>query len=204
MILSGLKSWIETGAVLTTPGSLAYDDRSDCNHEGEEVTMSTTKTTVRINNIGSSRIPVTDQDRSSRSSSTPSGSKSASTCRCPAAHTDERMTPESPVTIALVAHVTLPVGFDGINHDPDTEADHADLVARGVDVDEILRWPGVPAMFAFRDPDGDGFEASELREITARPTTHHGRPDKEFTARLPTEPGEGRCAGSERPMRRSL
>jgi hypothetical protein len=24
MILSGLKSWIETGEVLTTPGSLAY------------------------------------------------------------------------------------------------------------------------------------------------------------------------------------
>jgi catechol 2,3-dioxygenase-like lactoylglutathione lyase family enzyme len=37
----------------------------------------------------------------------------------------------------------------------DAEADHAALAARGVDVDELLRWPGVPAMFAFRDRDGN-------------------------------------------------
>jgi predicted enzyme related to lactoylglutathione lyase len=38
----------------------------------------------------------------------------------------------------------------------DAEADHADLLARGVDVDaEIMRWPGVPPMFYFRDPDGN-------------------------------------------------
>jgi catechol 2,3-dioxygenase-like lactoylglutathione lyase family enzyme len=36
------------------------------------------------------------------------------------------------------------------------EADHATLVAAGVDVDpEILRWPGVPPMFSFRDPDAN-------------------------------------------------
>jgi len=38
----------------------------------------------------------------------------------------------------------------------DTEADHADLRGRGVDVDaEITRWPGVPPMFSLRDPDGN-------------------------------------------------
>jgi hypothetical protein len=38
----------------------------------------------------------------------------------------------------------------------DAEADHADLRARGVDVDpDVLRWPGVPAMFSFRDADGN-------------------------------------------------
>lgn len=38
----------------------------------------------------------------------------------------------------------------------DAEATHADLRARGVDVDpEIMRWPGVPPMFALRDPDGN-------------------------------------------------
>jgi lactoylglutathione lyase len=42
----------------------------------------------------------------------------------------------------------------------DAEADRADLAARGVDVDDLLRWPGVPAMFAFRDHDGN-----ELRII---------------------------------------
>ena len=26
---------------------------------------------------------------------------------------------------------------------------------------ELLRWPGVPAMFRFTDPDGNGFEIVE-------------------------------------------
>jgi lactoylglutathione lyase len=43
----------------------------------------------------------------------------------------------------------------------DAEAAHAALVAGGVDVEEILRWPGVPAMFAFRDPDGNTFSITE-------------------------------------------
>jgi lactoylglutathione lyase len=43
----------------------------------------------------------------------------------------------------------------------DAEAAHADLQAAGVDTDEILRWPGVPAMFAFRDPDGNAFSITE-------------------------------------------
>jgi lactoylglutathione lyase len=43
----------------------------------------------------------------------------------------------------------------------DAQAAHAALVAGGVDADEILRWPGVPAMFAFRDPDGNAFSITE-------------------------------------------
>jgi catechol 2,3-dioxygenase-like lactoylglutathione lyase family enzyme len=43
----------------------------------------------------------------------------------------------------------------------DAEAAHAALVAAGVDAGEILRWPGVPAMFAFRDPDGNAFSITE-------------------------------------------
>jgi lactoylglutathione lyase len=38
---------------------------------------------------------------------------------------------------------------------------HKDLVARGVDVGELLRWDGVPPMFALRDPDGNGLEIVE-------------------------------------------
>jgi lactoylglutathione lyase len=38
---------------------------------------------------------------------------------------------------------------------------HAELHARGIDVGELLRWPGVPPMFAVRDPDGNGFEIVE-------------------------------------------
>jgi lactoylglutathione lyase len=44
----------------------------------------------------------------------------------------------------------------------DAEAAHAALQAVGVDTDEILRWPGVPPMFAFRDPDGNAFSITEI------------------------------------------
>jgi catechol 2,3-dioxygenase-like lactoylglutathione lyase family enzyme len=39
----------------------------------------------------------------------------------------------------------------------DVDAAHAAMTAEGIDVDDIIRWPGVPAMFAFRDPDGNAF-----------------------------------------------
>jgi catechol 2,3-dioxygenase-like lactoylglutathione lyase family enzyme len=37
----------------------------------------------------------------------------------------------------------------------DVAAEHAALTARGVDVDAILDWPGVPPMFSFRDGEGN-------------------------------------------------
>jgi lactoylglutathione lyase len=43
----------------------------------------------------------------------------------------------------------------------DSGTAHAALQAAGVDTDDILRWPGVPAMFAFRDPDGNAFSVTE-------------------------------------------
>jgi lactoylglutathione lyase len=38
---------------------------------------------------------------------------------------------------------------------------HKELVARGVDVGELLRWDGVPPMFTVHDPDGNGLEIVE-------------------------------------------
>lgn len=39
---------------------------------------------------------------------------------------------------------------------PDAAAAHTHLLALGFDVDpDVLRWPGVPAMFSLRDPDGN-------------------------------------------------
>lgn len=38
---------------------------------------------------------------------------------------------------------------------PDAEAEHERLAHEGVTVDELLRWPGVPPMFKFHDPDGN-------------------------------------------------
>jgi catechol 2,3-dioxygenase-like lactoylglutathione lyase family enzyme len=72
--------------------------------------------------------------------------------------------PGAATTIALVAEkANQPTGHDtGIRLlTADADAKHADLLARGVDADEVLRWPGVPAMFAFRDPDGNTLEIVE-------------------------------------------
>lgn len=49
----------------------------------------------------------------------------------------------------------------------DVEADHAQLRARGVDVDpEILHWPSSPPMFQMRDPDGNLLRVVQRMEET--------------------------------------
>jgi catechol 2,3-dioxygenase-like lactoylglutathione lyase family enzyme len=62
-------------------------------------------------------------------------------------------------TIALVpGREAAPAGVDtGIRlTTADADADHAALLASGVDADpEVLRWPGVPPMFSFRDQDAN-------------------------------------------------
>ena len=44
----------------------------------------------------------------------------------------------------------------------DIDAAHAALTDRNVEADQILRWPGIPAMFAFRDPDGNAFSITAI------------------------------------------
>jgi lactoylglutathione lyase len=71
----------------------------------------------------------------------------------------EMAPPGSATTIALV-----PAGpGSAIGVDTEIRLTTADAVslreqlrARGVDVDELLRWEGAPPMFLFRDPDGNG------------------------------------------------
>jgi lactoylglutathione lyase len=41
---------------------------------------------------------------------------------------------------------------------PDAATMHEHLRRNGVEVGELLNWAGVPPMFAFRDPDGNGLE----------------------------------------------
>jgi len=72
----------------------------------------------------------------------------------------------SAITIALVAaHEGGPAGVEtGIRFTAaDADAVHAAMRASGVDADDVLRWPGVPPMFAFRDQDGNGMEIVEQR-----------------------------------------
>ena len=72
--------------------------------------------------------------------------------------------PGATTTIALVpSHEGVPAGVEtGIRFTaPDADAEQAGLRARGVDADDVLRWPGAPPMFAFRDQDGNGLEIVE-------------------------------------------
>ncbi len=114
--------------------------------------------------VGSVAVPVSDQDRASGSSSRPWASRSASTgrpgtvaagCRSPvrAASSRSRWWPRRRVRGGVDSGITFATS--------DAAADHEALTGRGVDTDELLRWPGVPVMFAFRDPDGNRFKMME-------------------------------------------
>ena len=66
--------------------------------------------------------------------------------------------PGAGVSIALSpASDTSPGGVDsGIRLTTvDVDGEHAAMRQRGVDADDMLRWPGIPAMFTFRDIDGN-------------------------------------------------
>jgi catechol 2,3-dioxygenase-like lactoylglutathione lyase family enzyme len=72
--------------------------------------------------------------------------------------------PGTEVTVALVpTRDGVPTGVEtGVRFTTaDAAAVHVDLQARGVDVGDLLRWPGVPPMFAVRDQDGNGLEIVE-------------------------------------------
>jgi catechol 2,3-dioxygenase-like lactoylglutathione lyase family enzyme len=68
-------------------------------------------------------------------------------------------------TIALVSPRREPaVGLEVSFSTADADAAHADLKARGVDVDKVMRFgDSVPPMFTFRDPDGTRFRVVERR-----------------------------------------
>jgi predicted enzyme related to lactoylglutathione lyase len=115
---------------------------------------------TRISEIATVGVPVTDQDRAlgfyvgalgfEKRLDAPFGSGRRWIEVAPTgAGTTVALTPAPP---------GAPVGVDtGIRlTTSDAEADHTELTKAGLDVDaEIIRWPGVPPMFALRDPDGN-------------------------------------------------
>lgn len=71
--------------------------------------------------------------------------------------------PGAATQIALVAAETAGVDTGIRFATTDAEADHAHLRSRGVDVDpEVVRLPGVPPMFTFRDVDANTLVVVEL------------------------------------------
>jgi catechol 2,3-dioxygenase-like lactoylglutathione lyase family enzyme len=74
--------------------------------------------------------------------------------------------PGAGVSIALSpASDRSPAGVDsGIRLTTvDIDREHAALRQRGIDADDVLRWPDVPAMFTFRDVDGNTLYVVETR-----------------------------------------
>jgi catechol 2,3-dioxygenase-like lactoylglutathione lyase family enzyme len=72
--------------------------------------------------------------------------------------------PGAATTLALIAPGQAdPAGSEVSFSTRDAAADHADLLARGVDADAALIRMGefVPPMFTFRDPDGNRFRIVE-------------------------------------------
>jgi catechol 2,3-dioxygenase-like lactoylglutathione lyase family enzyme len=119
----------------------------------------TTDTATHITQVGTIIVPVTDQDAAiafyteklgfEKRSDTPFGNGDRWVEVGPAGHTTTiaLMPPQEGEEVGIATRVAFSTA--------DIEADHADLQARGVDVDaEVMRMGGpVPPMFWFRDQD---------------------------------------------------
>jgi catechol 2,3-dioxygenase-like lactoylglutathione lyase family enzyme len=118
--------------------------------------MQMTNTTTNITEIGTVIVPVSDQDRALEFYLGKLGfEKRLDVPFGPGGRWVEVAPSGAATTIALV-----PAGsFTTAN----AEADHAELLSRGVDADpELIRMgDNVPPMFTFRDPDGNRFRMVE-------------------------------------------
>jgi catechol 2,3-dioxygenase-like lactoylglutathione lyase family enzyme len=124
------------------------------------------QTTSLIDDVMTIGVPVSDQDRALAFYLETLGFRTVRDVPAPqiGGRWIEVAPPAGSVTIALVpSRPDAPAGVEtGIRFTaPDAVAAHAALSSRGVEVDELLRWPGVPPMFAFRDPDGNKHEIVE-------------------------------------------
>ena len=126
----------------------------------------TEQTTSRVRAVRTVGIPVTDQDRALQFYVGTLGLEKRLDAPLPqlGGRWIEVAPAGSSTSLALVpSGPDLPVGVEtGVRLAVDSATDvHAELTDRGMDVGELLRWPGVPPMFTLRDPDGNGLEIVE-------------------------------------------
>jgi catechol 2,3-dioxygenase-like lactoylglutathione lyase family enzyme len=125
----------------------------------------TDTTTARITGIRAVGVPVTDQDKALQFYTGLLGLNTRIDVPTGGGSRWIEVAPDgAPTSIALiVAKDSVPAGVEtGVRLiTADADGFHARLEAAGADVDQVLRWPGVPAMFAFRDQDGNGLEIIE-------------------------------------------
>jgi catechol 2,3-dioxygenase-like lactoylglutathione lyase family enzyme len=127
--------------------------------------MSVTANRTKISDVGGVAIPVSDQERAVRFYVDRLGFEVRLDLPMGDGGRWVQVAPRGGrVPVALVAAGDdAPLGVDtGITFaTSDAEADHMALVACGVDADELLHWPGVPAMFIVRDLDGNQLKIME-------------------------------------------
>ena len=123
----------------------------------------TADTTTRITQVGTIIVPVSDQDAAiafyteklgfQKRSDTPFGHGDRWVEVGPAGHTTTiaLMPPQEGEAVGISTRIAFSTS--------DIDADHADLKARGVDVDEQVMRMGdpVPPMFWFRDQDKNSY-----------------------------------------------
>jgi catechol 2,3-dioxygenase-like lactoylglutathione lyase family enzyme len=118
-------------------------------------------TITRVRTVG---VPVADQDRALAFYTERLGFEVR--LDAPIAETVrwiEVVPPQSSTSIALVAADEELIGVDtGVRFSvPDAQSAHDSMTVRGVQVDEMLRWEGMPPMYGFVDPDGNRFYVVE-------------------------------------------
>jgi catechol 2,3-dioxygenase-like lactoylglutathione lyase family enzyme len=124
-----------------------------------------------ITDIGTVGIPVSDQDKALEFFTGTLGFEKRLDLRAGA---DFRWVtvaaPGAQVSVALIGTAGKTAGHT-VGQDtgirfmvPDAETEHTAMRQRGIEVGELLRWPGVPPMYEFKDPDGNRFEVVETVE----------------------------------------
>lgn len=124
--------------------------------------MTDTSSTARATRVRTIGVPVRDQDRALAFYTSVLGfDPSLDVPMGGGGRWIEVAPPGGGTTIALIlAKPGAPAGVEtGIRMCAiDADAFRRHLLDRGASADEVLRWPGVPPMFAFRDQDGNGLE----------------------------------------------
>ena len=146
---------------------MSSQERSATNSDEHEDTMNEQSPQL-IDDVMTIGVPVSDQDRALEFYLDTLGLQKRRDMPLPqfGGRWIEVAPPAAAVTIALVpAAAQVPSGVQtGIRlTTTDADALHSRLKERGVEVGELLRWPGVPPMFAFRDQDGNGLEVVQSR-----------------------------------------
>lgn len=125
------------------------------------------KTGTHISEVTTMAIPVDDQDRALEFYVGTLGfEKRRDASYGPGQRWIEVAPPGATTTIALVPRQGgAPMGIRFMTED--ANADHANLLGRGVDADaQVMRMGGpMPPMFTFRDPDGNNFVIIERMPV---------------------------------------